>query len=361
VNKLIVGMIAVAGLAGMANAQSIQLSNGHWSTTDSAGNVVEIALIADGILNLAPGAAAAAAAALAGASEFNAAASAITAGDIRKVGITLLVRNRRAAGNNFGTAGIGNASATTSPTVAARPSFFSHNDTVGSWTGSLQRGSVSAGDDNNIGTTRFGAVGRNRSSVWYSPLAGETDIASAPGVGGNAWNSPTGNPVAGFGSFPGNVSVAASASTNAAINLASLSTGRIAGGFIDQSGAGGTTQIRGFDASVGATSASLLVGGGSLNSLQEFSGWNVLYRAWFVPRDNPVGLDERRQVTITAGGRPLFASTASPANVNFTKAAALNSNSAIAVGSVSFFVPTPGAAALLGLGGVVAFRRRRSA
>jgi uncharacterized protein (TIGR03382 family) len=93
------------------------------------------------------------------------------------------------------------------------------------------------------------------------------------------------------------------------------------------------------------------------------SPWENIYRFMFVPRTN--NSDPKRDVTITAGFRLDWA--ASIGDVSgagegpFFKVQNLNDRvTTMIIGSVTFQVPTPGALALLGLGGLAVARRRRA-
>jgi len=86
------------------------------------------------------------------------------------------------------------------------------------------------------------------------------------------------------------------------------------------------------------------------------SVWYGVYHFVFTPRTNLGDLD--RQVTVFGSGFALATRDAGFAGGTWT---AVNSptNIAVSIPSITFQVPTPGAMALLGLGGLVAGRRRR--
>jgi hypothetical protein len=93
------------------------------------------------------------------------------------------------------------------------------------------------------------------------------------------------------------------------------------------------------------------------------SPWENIYRFIFIPRTN--NSDPYREVTVSAGFRLDWA--ASLGDVSgagegpFFKVQNLTfRNENMIIGSVSFFVPTPGALALLGVGGLAVARRRRA-
>jgi uncharacterized protein (TIGR03382 family) len=93
------------------------------------------------------------------------------------------------------------------------------------------------------------------------------------------------------------------------------------------------------------------------------SPWENIYRFMFVPRTN--GSDPLREVTVSAGFRLDYANTIGDASGAgegpFFKVGDLqNRVTSIIQGSVQFEVPTPGALALLGLGGLAVARRRRA-
>ncbi len=93
------------------------------------------------------------------------------------------------------------------------------------------------------------------------------------------------------------------------------------------------------------------------------SPWENIYRFIFIPRTN--GSDPYREVTVSAGFRLDWAASIGDASGAgegpFFKVLNLQDRvTSMINGSVSFFVPTPGALALLGLGGLAVFRRRRA-
>jgi hypothetical protein len=93
------------------------------------------------------------------------------------------------------------------------------------------------------------------------------------------------------------------------------------------------------------------------------SPWETIYRFIFIPRTNDS--DPYREVTVTAGFRldwvDRIGDLSQAGEGPFFKVQNLTfRDTNIIVGSVSFFVPTPGALALLGVGGLAVARRRRA-
>lgn len=89
------------------------------------------------------------------------------------------------------------------------------------------------------------------------------------------------------------------------------------------------------------------------------SPWYALYHFVFVPRANNGGtVDVTRNVTVNFSGFFRYGNNTGEAAGNWTLTT--SSLSSLQTGSVTFQVPTPGAMALLGLGGLVAGRRRRA-
>jgi len=86
------------------------------------------------------------------------------------------------------------------------------------------------------------------------------------------------------------------------------------------------------------------------------SVWYGVYHFVFTPRTNVGDLD--RQVTVFGSGFALALINANVTGSTFTPSAT-PTNIAVSIPSITFQVPTPGAMALLGLGGLVAGRRRR--
>jgi MYXO-CTERM domain-containing protein len=317
VNKsVLAGMIAVAGLAAAANAQT----------------TIEVRLVVDGaegtpagIPTYLPGSTATA------------------------VGLTLQARVRTATAANFGITGV---SSTNSSTL----NRFSHNDARSNgWTGGLQRGSVSASDA--VGTALFGGFNPYRQFIGSSINA----------TNANNWNAPNGNAVAGQNRFPG----ATSTSTGTGVN-ASLPGTRTANGFQSQD-ANNRTQIQALFLSVNTSipdgnpgEPGTVPGAGAPTQVAagEFSAWTNLYRLVFVPAPNDGTELPDRQVTVSFSGvlnfGSAFAFNETTGSWLLTSTAGRTITAADPV-SATFTVPTPGAAALLGLGGLAAFRRRRSA
>jgi MYXO-CTERM domain-containing protein len=318
VNKsVLAGMIAVAGLAAAANAQT----------------TIEVRLVVDGEAGAPAGI-----------------PSYLPGAQATAVGLTLQARVRTATASNFGITGV----ASTNSSTLNR---FSHNDTRSNgWTGGIQRGSVGATDI--VGSNIFGAFNPFRQFIG----AGITSNSA------NNWNAPNGNAVAGQTRFPGFTTTAAGTGV-----AASLPGTRTANGFQSQD-ANNRTQIQAIFLSVNTSIANVVdpntgentpgAGAPSAVAAGEFSAWSNLYRIVFVPAPNNGTELPNRQVTVNFSGvinfGSAFAFNETAGSWLLTSTAGRTITDASPV-SATFTVPTPGAAALLGLGGLAAFRRRRSA
>jgi hypothetical protein len=94
------------------------------------------------------------------------------------------------------------------------------------------------------------------------------------------------------------------------------------------------------------------------------SGWQSVYRFLFIPRTNTS--DPNREVLVRAGFRVVWATLLGDVSgvgdgpFSLGAAASGQQDTTIKIGEARFLVPTPGAAALLGLGGLAVARRRRA-
>lgn len=350
--SLIAALIPVAGLAVMANAQAptpTTIENG-WVQYQTNFGIMQIRFAIDGDGRNAQAS-----------NPINASLTTFAPGpQATSVGLTLQARfqitgtNTRIPtavinGRNFG---LGRSSFSNTTTYNA----ITHNDAIPG--GRTNRGQTTLAVDNTAsGTTLnyglFGAAAEFRGQIGAYGTA-RTNVHN--------WNAASGNAVAGQGIFPGNPQ----ASTVTA-NLAGNSRIRTNNGFQNLTG----TTISGFDAQLNnaaglAPDLNLTPGFGTA-----FSNWENFYRVVFVPRANTG--DGIRNITVSYNGNLQYiAGYSSPsettsaliayaflANGGLYGGATNPSTPVDGLASVTFQVPTPGAAALLGLGGLVAFRRRR--
>jgi MYXO-CTERM domain-containing protein len=260
------------------------------------------------------------------------------------VGITLLARVAVTGGpaslGNFGIAAMGGGGSST-----AGNSRFSHTDAISNQTTALwsspalafQRGvSNSSGSQRGLmNVTTSPQTPDNRAVSFRSLLSGNSNNNSATNNATGSTN-PTDVPY------------------STGVNNANGWIGTV----------GGSGQIVAVTAQrQGVPSAD---GGGdplpnftNYGTTGAFSPWYALYHFVFVPRANNGGtIDVTRNVTVNFSGYFRYGngSNETAGNWNLTT----SSLSSAQTGSVTFQVPTPGAMALLGLGGLVAGRRRRA-
>lgn len=239
------------------------------------------------------------------------------------VGLTLQARiTTTGTFANFGISAFGNSSS-----VGA--SFIRHNDSVSNQTSALWS---------------------NISNVWSRGLTGQD--AETRGVFSPYRNTVTAvqNIESGNGTFT-------SPNTASPFTFGNLPNGFIQTGIAGDSGA----QIRAIDGALSASATPYTnYAAGATSTTVTVSPWANLYRFFFAPRTN-VG-DNERQVTITAGGRLRWGgSQGNVGGLNIVSPSSVGATPAFFTsGSVTFTVPTPGAAALLGLGGLAVARRRRA-
>lgn len=272
-----------------------------------------------------------------------------------------------------------NARNTTIPTTVARQGNYGigrisfgtsnsynriiHNDSVAS--GALSRGQTTVGNtsgpistDPTDGTPNDSAFALFGATSQFRAFTGGY---GAGAVNNNNWNDANGNAVAnqavraGFTpdqSLGGYVGI----SGNAILNGSSRS--RLANGFQ----ATDRSNIAAFDAGVATT----LPGNQNTNFVSiatgVFSPWVNVYRTVFQPRAN-AGTDIARNVTVTFNGNVQYISAAAfsaAAGNTLLRVDSFLGTATDAVAVATFTVPTPAAAALLGLGGLMAARRRRA-
>lgn len=236
---------------------------------------------------------------------------------------------------------------------------ISHNDAVSNgWTGALSRGQTAIGTGGTVATDGYdlyGATSQFRNFIGAYG-AGRANLAN--------WNAANGNPVSGQNVVPGNTQAGAGAWTLPGItgSPAGITTRARVGNGIQAQNAAGRTEIVGFDASIStsiAGDATGQFGTGLANG--EASQWVNIYRVVFNPRPN-AGTDETRNVTVTGNANFLYISAVSFNPVSgstLLRADTFLGTGQDAIAPVTFQVPTPAGAALLGLGGLAALRRRR--
>lgn len=326
--SVLVGMISVAGLASSLFAQGGATGPGRPSNT-AAGHTIELRIVVDG----APGSPSAGS----GIQQFLPTTS--TPGYqpfwVSAVGLTVQARvlrpatvpdaeggtNPPVAVQNFGISAFSNISVSgTNPQYAT----ISMSDPLGN--GDFQRGRINAGG------TLWGA---------YNPFRGLfTTAENNTSTGGNR---ATGN-----------------------ANGASLATNtNVRNGFIDND-SNGNERIRGMDLGYGANSTNRTAPLPTLsNDPNSTSNWQNLYRMIYIPTAVVGGAP--RDITVSVIGalrfffQELFSDPDGEAGTGDERWTYLGlSETAIREASVTFTVPTPGAAAILGLGGLAMARRRRA-
>ena len=360
--SLIAALIPVAGLAAMANAQAptpTTIENG-WVQYQTNFGIMQIRFAVDGDGRNAQAS-----------NPIAASLTTLTPGPgATSVGLTLQARfqitgtNTRIPssvinGRNFGLGRVSFSNTTTYNSI-------SHNDAIPN--GRTDRGQTTVAQSDTFGgtTLNYGLFGATREF--------RNAIGAFGGSRGNSsnWNAGQGNAVAGQNIFPDNVSVVGGASgvnTTVAASLAGSSRVRVNNGFQSASG----TTISAFDAQLTGIAALAPFLNDGLGFQTGFSNWENFYRVVFVPRANTSDLP--RDVTVSFNGNvqylagysdPTGQGTSSAgiayaflANAGLYGASQNPSTPIDGLASVTFQVPTPGAAALLGLGGLAAFRRRR--
>ena len=301
-NKIVLSsIVAAAGIASSAYAQQF---GGTTFTGTSGGYTFEMRLMADGSAGAPAGP---------GTTYNIGDPAAVTA---TRIGFWLQARVSQTTGQNWGIV------RATSPAGGTSASFISVSDPVAN--AMLTRGST------NGLNTNFGRGSGYRNGGGPTGQTGN-DAASVP--------------------FPG-------------------STGNLNGG-LDNGGAGVvTTRAFAFDAYVGSTRAAAnpdepsqpwnvngAQGSGAPVAAGEFSPWANLYRVWI-----DVSSNAGRVVVVNASALLNGALQAAPTDASQASWAMQIAVDNGVVGGASYtfqVVPTPGAAAMLGLGGLAAMRRRR--
>jgi MYXO-CTERM domain-containing protein len=237
-----------------------------------------------------------------------------------RVGLTLMARVRQ--NNNITTSGVGNYGiAGVNNASSSNPTRFTHNDTTFSG-GTYQpfgRGRVST----TLGTDSL-------------PLAGA--FSEPRNFRKGAIDTPLTPGVADINTL--NTNQAGATGTNAPS----------ANGFFPAAGA----QLSGI-AAIAYNLGNTDLGTTSVASLGTFSPWYNIYRVYFDPKPN--ASDPVRDVTVSFFGRFFAATRFFGGNYTFGGQTGATLDTTV---SATFQVPTPGAAALLGLGGLLAARRRRA-
>jgi hypothetical protein len=358
--NVIAALLPVAGLAVMASAQTSAPVRSYtnafgtmeirWAVDGDGRNAEAANPLAASLVNLFP------------------AATLVPGAQSSAVGLTLQARIATTAANSTipstvtgqGNYGIGRVSFGTSNSY----NRIKHNDSVSNaYTGGLSRGQTTLGD---VGTgsitslptdgyALFGATSQFRSFIGgYGSSRTNT----------NNWNSANGNAVANQNIRSGNAQTSGSGITNNA-NLNGSSRARLANGFQEQAGQNGQTgtTLAAFDASVNTNiSGDVASNFTDLGNNGAFSPWVNIYRVVFNPRPN-AGTDLARNVTVTFNGNVQYISAVSynpDINATLLRVDSFLGTATDAVATATFTVPTPATAALLGLGGLMAARRRRA-
>ncbi|CAN5812972.1 hypothetical protein BH11PLA1_BH11PLA1_16920 [soil metagenome] len=246
------------------------------------------------------------------------------------VGITLIAR----VSSTGTTANYGIAAAGGGGTTAAPNSIFTHTDGAanGDPAANFQRGFI-ASTGTNVGLLNYTglgvAAGLGTQAVNFRSLIG----SSADTASGNSGTqtAPTNNPYStGANNANGYILAALSDSINA------MTAQRASVANVD-----GTNPYRNFGAA--GNDADLVAAGNQ-------SAWYGLYHLIFVPSAGT------GQVTVNYAGYLRAGTTANLLGGNWILAtSSLGASNA----SVTFLVPTPGAAGLMGMAGLLATRRRR--
>lgn len=229
------------------------------------------------------------------------------------------------------------------------------------WTNSAASGSTRI-SHNDATSNQTSSQWSNINNVWQRGLNGSTTIDGDGNPSANRGlfgpfrnvNSTVGaamNIESGNGTF----------ATAPAVSGTSSTHGNLPNGFIMSTHptAPGTSQIVAADAALVASGTQYQnYAVGATSTTVVTSPWVNIYRMIFVPRTND-GTDLARQVTVTARGRLQYGNSQGSQGGLFIVTPVTTTPTAQSVASVSFLVPTPGAAALLGLGGLAVARRRR--
>lgn len=218
------------------------------------------------------------------------------------------------------------------------------------WTNSAASGSTRI-SHNDATSNQTSSQWSNINNVWQRGLTGQD--AETRGVFNPFRNTVTSlqNIESGNGTF----------ATAPAVSGTSSTHGNLQNGFIMSTHptAPGTSQIVAADAALAAQPvAPTNFAAGATSTTIVTSPWVNIYRMIFVPRTND-GTDLARQVTVTARGRLQYGATFGTVSGLFITNPVTTTPTTQSVASVTFLVPTPGAAALLGLGGLAVARRRR--
>ena len=237
---------------------------------------------------------------------------------------------------------------------------ISHTDAVSNgWTGAISRGQTTMGSGTGVvatdGYALFGATSQFRNFIGAYGSA-RTNTSN--------WNAANGNAVSGQNVIPGNAQAGAGAWSLPGItgSPAGVTTRSRVGNGIQAQNASGRTEIVGFDASINTSLPGDVTGNfGTGIAIGEASQWINIYRVVFNPRPN-AGTDSARNVTVTGNANFLYTSAVSfnaTSGSTLLRADTFLGTAQDAIAPVTFQVPTPAGAALLGLGGLAAFRRRR--
>jgi len=294
---VLAGLLAVAGSASTVNAQAF---------------TIEARLVVDGSADAPTGA---------GIDTF------LPGAQATRVGLTLQARLRQNATST--TSGVGNygIGGVTNP-AASNLAKFTHNDTT-----------FSGGTYQPFGRGRVGTT------IGFDGLAqaGAFGAESGRDFRAGAITAISGGGTADVNSLRGNDPQATGTNADSA------------NGFFPATGA----ELRFIQATVPSVGSGL--GTSPLFAVGTFSPWYNLYRVYFDPKPNTS--DPVRNVTVSFFGRFLGVTrfVSSPvAQYTLGNPSGLTGGLLDTTVTATFQVPTPGAAALLGLGGLLAARRRRA-
>lgn len=265
------------------------------------------------------------------------------------VGVTLIARaTTEGTFANLGITAMGGGGSSSAPNSVFRHNDATSNTTTALWTSpalAFQRGHT-------------GSSGNNRGLMFYGSGNTAHNFRSliSGGVEGSNPSSNNSNPAPSDNPYNPQTS-GAGAHINGFVGLGGA--GAPSGGLI----IGATGQRAGITDDGSGENPIVNYGGDGTNDQDanaagNQSEWVAMYHLIFVPRANNGGvLDMTRDVTVTFSGFFRYGTGSGSAGGAYTF---VSSGLFAGGGSITFQVPTPGAMALLGLGGLVAGRRRRA-